>query len=130
MESEVFDAFRAIGVPDDKASAAAQALNRRDPEIAPLKGDVAAIKTDIASMKLDLAVLKWGVGLIVGGVISLMFFAPWLDGSRHGGGLHSSPPYKGGLGQILKQKSGAHDRHRELVFRGGNMKSEDLTRSV
>ncbi len=75
MESEVFDAFRAIGVPDDKASAAAQALNRRDPEIAPLNGDVAAIKTDIASMRLDLAVLKWGVGLIVGGVISLMFRA-------------------------------------------------------
>jgi hypothetical protein len=57
-------------------------------------------------------------------------FRSWPDGSRHGGGLHSSPPYKGGLGQILKQKSGAHDRHRELVFRGGNMKSKDLTRSI
>jgi hypothetical protein len=89
MDAEVFEAFRAIGVPDDKASAAAQAISRRDADIGPLKADVAtlkndmsivksdtsAMKLDITTMKLDIAVLKWGVGLIVAGVISLMLKA-------------------------------------------------------
>jgi hypothetical protein len=48
MEAEVFDAFRAAGVPDDKAMAAAQALNRRD--------------TRLSAAESDIILLKWMVG--------------------------------------------------------------------
>ena len=48
MQSEVFEAFRAIDVPEDKALKAATALSKRD--------------DDVTDMKRDLAVLKWMVG--------------------------------------------------------------------
>ena len=50
MQSEVFEAFRAIDIPEDKALKAAEALSRRD--------------DDVASIKRDMAVLKWMVGTL------------------------------------------------------------------
>jgi hypothetical protein len=55
MEAEVFEAFRSAGAPDDKASAAAQALSRRDSEV--------------ASLKADVQLPKWMVGFIGAGVV-------------------------------------------------------------
>jgi hypothetical protein len=75
MDAEVFEAFRAIGVPGDGVSAAAQAISRRDANIGPLKADVATLKTDMSVVKTDIAVLKWGVGLVIAGMISLVLKA-------------------------------------------------------
>jgi hypothetical protein len=52
LQSEVFEAFRAIDIPEDKALKAATALSRRD--------------DDVTSLKRDLAVLKWMVGSLIG----------------------------------------------------------------
>jgi hypothetical protein len=51
MEAEVFDAFRAIGVTDLKAMAAAQALSRRD--------------ADVTSLKSDMVLVKWMLGFVM-----------------------------------------------------------------
>ncbi len=51
MQSEVFDAFRSIGVAEDKALKAAAALNERD--------------KDVIALKSDMGLLKWMVGFVV-----------------------------------------------------------------
>ncbi len=69
MEAEVFEAFRSIGIGDDKASAAAQALSKRDP-------DIAILKSDVGNLKTDTALLKWmtGFGLALNVAILLKLF--------------------------------------------------------
>ena len=44
MQSEVFEAFRSMDVPEDKAIKAAQALRERDDDGATLKGDMVMVK--------------------------------------------------------------------------------------
>lgn len=44
MQSEVFEAFRAVDIQEDKALKAAAALSRRDDDVAPLKGELLVIK--------------------------------------------------------------------------------------
>ncbi len=51
MQSEVFDAFRSIGVTEDKALKAATALNERD--------------RDVAVLKADMSVMKWMMGFVL-----------------------------------------------------------------
>lgn len=51
LQSEVFEAFRAIDVPEDKAIKAAAALSKRDDEV--------------VSIKSDIAVLKWMLGFVL-----------------------------------------------------------------
>ncbi len=51
MQSEVFEAFRAIDVPEDKALKAAQALSRRD--------------DDVSSLKSDMTLMKWMMGFVL-----------------------------------------------------------------
>jgi hypothetical protein len=51
MQSEVFEAFRAIDVPEDKALKAATALSRRD--------------NDVTSLKADMLLLKWMLGFVL-----------------------------------------------------------------
>lgn len=75
MEAEVFDAFRTLGLPDDKASLAAQALNRRSPEVATLSADVATLKVDVASINVKLAVVQAVLLLVAAGVSSLVIKA-------------------------------------------------------
>jgi hypothetical protein len=58
MQSEVFEAFRAIDVPEDKALKAATALSKRD--------------DDVIDMKRDLAVLKWMVATLYPLVIAIL----------------------------------------------------------
>lgn len=68
MISEVYDAFRSAGVPEDKARAAAEALSEEQ----------LATKSDIAKVEKELLVIKWMLGLvIIAVVIPLMkpFFA-------------------------------------------------------
>jgi hypothetical protein len=51
MQTVVFEAFREIGIPGDKALTAAAALSKRD--------------DDMASLKTDTAILKWMMGLML-----------------------------------------------------------------
>jgi hypothetical protein len=44
MQSEVFEAFRAIDIPEDKALKAAAALGRRDDDVISIKADIVLIK--------------------------------------------------------------------------------------
>ncbi|MCI0599439.1 MAG: integrase [Beijerinckiaceae bacterium] len=44
LQTEIFEAFRAIDIPEDKALKAAAALSKRD-------GGVASLKTDTAILK-------------------------------------------------------------------------------
>jgi hypothetical protein len=49
--SEVFEAFRAIDIPEDKALKAAAALSKRDDEV--------------TSLKADMQLLKWMLGFVL-----------------------------------------------------------------
>ena len=51
MQSEVFEAFRAIDIPEEKALKAATALSKRD--------------DDVATLKADTALLKWMMGFVL-----------------------------------------------------------------
>lgn len=51
LQSEVFEAFRAIDVPEEKALKAAGALSKRDDEV--------------TSIKADIAILKWMLGFVL-----------------------------------------------------------------
>ncbi len=51
MQSEVFEAFRAIEIPEDKALKAATALSKRD--------------DDVISIKSELVLVKWMVGFVL-----------------------------------------------------------------
>ena len=51
MQTEVYEAFRAIDVPEDKALKAATALSARD--------------ADVASLRTDTAILKWMMGFVL-----------------------------------------------------------------
>lgn len=44
LQSEVFEAFRAIDIPEDKALKAATALSKRDDDVASLKGELLGLK--------------------------------------------------------------------------------------
>ncbi len=69
MEAKVFEAFRSAGAAADKASAAAQALSRRDSEV--------------ASLKADVQLLKWMVGFIGAGVDTLVIKDLVWEGLSH-----------------------------------------------
>jgi hypothetical protein len=51
MQTEVFDAFRSIGVDEAKAAKAAAALNERD--------------NDVAALKSDMVLMKWMMGFVL-----------------------------------------------------------------
>ncbi|ACK49317.1 integrase, catalytic region [Methylocella silvestris BL2] len=51
MQTEVFEAFRAIDIPEDKALKAAAAVSKRD--------------DDVTSLKADTAILKWMMGFVL-----------------------------------------------------------------
>jgi len=62
MITELYDALRAAGAPEEKARAAAQALSEES----------LATKADIARLERELLVVKWMTGGIVAGVVSLL----------------------------------------------------------
>lgn len=51
VQTEVFEAFRAIDIPEDKALRAAAALSKRD--------------DDVALLKTDTSILKWMIGFVL-----------------------------------------------------------------
>ncbi len=51
MQSEVYEAFRSIDVPEEKAVKAAAALSRRD--------------DDVGSLKSDMNLMKWMLGFVL-----------------------------------------------------------------
>jgi len=51
IQSEIFDAFRSMGVSEDKAVKAAAALSRRD--------------DDVTSLKTDVNLMKWMIGFVL-----------------------------------------------------------------
>ena len=59
MQAEVFEAFRAIDIPEDKAIKAAAALSKRD--------------DDVATLKADTALLKWMMGFVLAFQIGIFF---------------------------------------------------------
>ena len=62
---EVYEAFLAAGVPEEKAKAAAKALS----------DDQSATKGDIVKLDKELAVVKWMLGIIITGVAALLIKA-------------------------------------------------------
>jgi len=66
MISEVYDAFRSVGVPEDKARAAAEALS--EDQIA-TKADITRLErvttAEIAKLAKDIVVIKWMLGLVI-----------------------------------------------------------------
>ena len=62
MVTELYDALRSAGAPEEKARAAAQAMSEES----------LASKSDIARIERELLVLKWMSGTAVAGVISLL----------------------------------------------------------
>jgi hypothetical protein len=59
MQSEVFQAFRSIEIPEDKAIAAASALAKRDDEVTALKS--------------DRLVVKWMLGVVLAFQVAIIF---------------------------------------------------------
>ena len=58
LQSEVYDAFRSLGVTEEKAMKAAQALGQRDLDVGDLKRDVSVLKwATTANTALLVAVL-------------------------------------------------------------------------
>lgn len=51
LQAEVFEAFRSIDIPEDKALKAATALSKRD--------------DDVTSLKSELLLVKWMVGFVL-----------------------------------------------------------------
>jgi len=51
LQTEVFEAIRAIDIPEDKALKAAAALSRRD--------------DDVNSIKSELSMVKWMMGFVL-----------------------------------------------------------------
>lgn len=51
MQSEVYEAFRSIDVPEEKAVKAASALSHRD--------------NDVTALKADMSVMKWMIGFVL-----------------------------------------------------------------
>ncbi len=62
MISEVYDAFRSAGVPEEKARKAAEALSS---DAVATKGDMLKLDKEMAAMRTDIVVLKWMVGLVI-----------------------------------------------------------------
>lgn len=58
VQSEVFEAFRDLGIAEDKAMKAASALGKRD--------------TDVSEVKRDIAVLRWMVGTNVALTLAIL----------------------------------------------------------
>jgi hypothetical protein len=79
MIFEVYDAFLSVGVSEEKARKAAEAISN---ESLATKGDIARLeavtKAEIAKLDKELAVLKWMMGVLMAGVgaqLVKVFFA-------------------------------------------------------
>lgn len=69
MISEVYEAFRSAGVPEEQAKKAAEALS----------AESLATKGDIVRIERDLAVLKWMVGVVIAATV-IPLLKPFMGG--------------------------------------------------
>lgn len=60
MIREVYDAFREVGASDEKAAAAAEAIEEARDEIR-----LRAIERDLADVKADVRLMKWMLGFLL-----------------------------------------------------------------
>jgi hypothetical protein len=75
MISEVFEAFQAAGVPNDKARAAAEAISS---ETIATKGDISRLEKEFEIVKGELKLIKWMLALVI--VVTVMPFLKALLG--------------------------------------------------
>lgn len=61
MVVEIYDALRSIGVAEDKAAKAAEAMATLEPQFAAIRSEVQAMDLRHGA---DMRVLKWQVGLL------------------------------------------------------------------
>src|SRR6185295_19150170 len=63
MISEVYDAFRASGTPEDKARKAAEAMSAYDSRFNGIEHDLGMIRGDMNTVRGDINLLKWMNGI-------------------------------------------------------------------
>ena len=61
MVVEVYDALRSVGVAEDKAAKAAEAMATLEPQFAVMRQEY---RSEFAAVRSDMRVLKWQVGLL------------------------------------------------------------------
>jgi hypothetical protein len=59
MQSEVYEAFRSIDIPEDKAMKTAGALAKRD--------------DDVGALKADVQLIKWMLGFVLAMLVAILF---------------------------------------------------------
>ncbi len=59
MQSQVYEAFRSIDIPEDKAMKAAGALAKRD--------------DDVGALKADVQLIKWMLGFVLAMLVAILF---------------------------------------------------------
>ena len=62
MRYEVFDAFRAAGLSDDRARAAAEVITQQHKADS---GDIETMRQRLARLDRQLVVIKWMIGLVI-----------------------------------------------------------------
>jgi hypothetical protein len=65
VESEVYEALRAIDIPEDKAIKAAIALSKRHDDATFGRANLSSYNDDVAKLRRDTTVLKWMLGLLL-----------------------------------------------------------------
>jgi hypothetical protein len=63
MISEVYDAFRASGAPEDKARKAAEAMAAQEGRFNGIEQDLGMIRGDINTVRGEINLLKWMNGI-------------------------------------------------------------------
>ena len=62
IQSEVFEAFRAIDIPEDKAMKAAAALSKRDEDVF---GVLNKHTDELHTIRAEILLMKWMIGVVV-----------------------------------------------------------------
>ncbi len=62
MISEVYNAFRSVGIAEDKARAAAEAIAT---ESVATKSDISGLKFELQELRADQRLIKWMIGLVI-----------------------------------------------------------------
>jgi hypothetical protein len=66
VQSEVYEALRAVDIPEDKALKTAIVLSKRYDDAPPMRdADLSSYNDDVAKLKRDTTVLKWMLGLLL-----------------------------------------------------------------
>ncbi len=66
MISEVYQAFRKAGVPEEEARSAAEALSA---ESIATKGDIQLLDKKIDQLQAEIVIVKWMLGVVIAAVV-------------------------------------------------------------